>query len=65
MNPAARDCVITRRGGWESSVEEMYFFTKRITSSFEAGLYAALRSYMFELGVHSEGGPDADVTKSF
>lgn len=35
------------------------------TASDGLGLYAALRSYMFELGVHSEGGPDADVAKSF
>ena len=35
------------------------------TASDGLGLYAALRSYMFELGVHSEGGRDADVAKSF
>ena len=35
------------------------------TASDGLGLYAALRSYMFELGVHSEGGPDADVAKRF
>lgn len=37
MNPAARDCVITRRGFWDSSVSHTYFFTKVMTSPLEAG----------------------------